>query len=89
VCLFMCADRCWGEYAAADSVSQRDRKIYALDADMPQQIRRFLRPGATETAVLEAAVWAVSQRHAGPHALKSGLLKPVDVQELAGSERRS
>ena len=36
-------------------VSQRDRKIYGLDADMPQPIRRFLRPGATETAVFDSA----------------------------------
>jgi hypothetical protein len=52
-------------------VSQRDRKIYALDADMPQRIRRFIRPGATETAVfdgaaIETAVSAVCQRLAGP-----------------------
>jgi hypothetical protein len=45
-------------------VSQRDRKIYGLDADMPQRIRRFVRPSATKTAVFDSAV--VCQRRAGP-----------------------
>jgi hypothetical protein len=67
-------------------VSQRDRKIYGLDADMPQRIfcvpaqpkRRFSTLLATETAVS-----VVCHRRAGHRgALKSGLLIPLDVQSL-------
>jgi antitoxin VapB len=91
--LYVCARLALeGEYAQRmrrRSVSQRDRKIYGLDADMPQRIRRFIRPGATETAVLETAVSAVCRDAPDRSVLKTGLLISLDVQGLAGSERRS
>jgi hypothetical protein len=53
---------------------------------MPQRIRRFIRPGATETTVFDGANdrnggFGVCQRRAGPGALKCQLI-PLGVQGL-------